>query len=189
MNIIVGVSGASGVILGYYMLKALKEYPEYKTHLVITEGAKATLGYETNIKIEDFESMADYVHDNNNLAASIASGSFKTEGIIIVPCSMKSLSGIVSGYAENLMLRAVDVCLKENRRVILVPREMPLGKIHLRNMKEACDLGCTIIPPMLTFYNNAQTVEEQINHIIGKILMQLGLNYKKFVSWSGHSDD
>jgi 4-hydroxy-3-polyprenylbenzoate decarboxylase len=98
---------------------------------------------------------------------------------------MKTLSGIATGYAENLLIRAVDVCLKENRKVVLVPREMPFGKLHIRNMKEASDLGCVIIPPILTFYNNPQTLEDQINHIIGKILMQFGLDHKKFRAWEG----
>jgi 4-hydroxy-3-polyprenylbenzoate decarboxylase len=188
MRLIVGISGASGVVLGYHMLKALKAYPECETHLVITEGAKVTFGLETNIKIEDIEKLADFVHNNKNLAASISSGSFKTDGIIIVPCSMKTLSGIASGYAENLLIRSVDVCLKENRRVVLVPREMPFGKLHIKNMKEASDLGCVIMPPILTFYNNPQTIEEQINHIIGKILMQFGLDHKKFIAWEGAED-
>ncbi|HCX62127.1 MAG TPA: aromatic acid decarboxylase [Clostridiales bacterium] len=189
MRIIVGISGASGVILGFHMLLALKEHPEIEIHLIITEGAKTTFNYEANITIEEVEGLADYVHKNNNLAASISSGSFKTDGIIILPCSMKTLSGIANGYAENLLIRAADVCLKENRRVVLVPREIPLSKIHLRNLMEANDLGCTIIPPMLTFYNNAKTVDEQINHIIGKILMQFGLEFTKFNPWNGNEYD
>lgn len=188
MRLIVGISGASGVILGYHMLKALKVYPEFETHLVISEGARVTFGLETNLKIEDVEKMANYVHSNKNLAASISSGSFKTSGMIVMPCSMKTLSGIATGYAENLLIRAVDVCLKENRKVVLVPREMPLGKLHIKNLKEVSDLGCIIVPPMLTFYNNPQTLEEQINHIIGKVLMQFGLDHKKFIAWEGNGD-
>ncbi len=189
MRLIVGISGASGVVLGYHMLRALKAYPECETHLVISEGARVTFGLETDLKIEDVEKMADFVHSNKNLAASISSGSFKTDGMIVIPCSMKTLSGIATGYAENLLIRAVDVCLKENRKVILVPREMPFGKLHIRNMKEASDLGCVIIPPILTFYNNPHTIEEQINHIIGKILMQFGLDHKKFIAWEGIDSD
>lgn len=189
MRLIVGISGASGVVLGYHLLKALKAYPECETHLVISEGARLTFGHETDLKVEDVEKLADFVHDNKNIAASISSGSFKTDGMIVIPCSMKTLSGIAAGYAENLLIRAVDVCLKENRKVVLVPREMPFGKIHLRNMKEASDLGCVIIPPILTFYNNPKTIEDQINHIIGKILMQFGLDYKKFIAWEGALDD
>lgn len=189
MRLIVGISGASGVVLGYHMLKALKAYPECETHLVISEGAKVTFELETDLKIEDVEKLADVVHSNKNLAASVSSGSFKTDGMIVIPCSMKTLSGIATGYAENLLIRAVDVCLKENRKVVLVPREMPFGKLHIRNMKEASDLGCVMIPPLLTFYNNPQTIEEQINHIIGKILMQFGLDHKKFIAWEGAEDD
>lgn len=185
MRIIVGISGASGAELGYHLLKTLKAYPEVETHLVISKGAYRTFQLETNIKIPEVESLADFVYKNKNIAASIASGSFKTDGMIVIPCSMKTLSGIANGYAENLLVRAVDVCLKENRRVVLVPREMPLGKVHIKNMKEASDLGCVIIPPMLTFYNNSLTMEEQMNHIIGKILMQLGLEPKKFRAWEG----
>lgn len=185
MRLIIGVSGASGVLLGYYMLKALKSYPDCETHLVISDGARLTLGLETDLKIEDIEELADFVHDNKNLAASISSGSFKADGMIVIPCSMKTLSGIATGYAENLLIRAVDVCLKENRKVVLVPREMPFGKLHIKNMKEVSDLGCVIIPPILTFYNNPQTLEDQINHIIGKILMQFGLDHKKFRAWEG----
>lgn len=119
------------------------------------------------------------------MAAAISSGSFVTDGIIVLPCSMKTLAGIVSGYADNLLLRAVDVCLKENRRVVLCTREMPLSKVQLRNMREAADLGCVILPPGLTFYNGASSVDEQINHVIGKILMQFGLPFQNFVPWSG----
>ncbi len=185
MRLIIGISGASGVVLGYYMLKALKLYPECETHLVISDGAKVTFGLETNLKIKEVEDLADIVHSNNDLAALISSGSFKTDGMIIVPCSMKTLAGIASGYAENLLIRAADVCLKENRKVVLVPREMPFGKVHIRNMKEASDLGCVIIPPLLTFYNSPQTIEEQVNHIIGKVLMQFGFDHRRFKAWEG----
>lgn len=185
MRLIVGISGASGVILGYHLLKALRSFPECEIHLLITEGAKLTFQLESQLNISEVEALADYVHDNGNMGANISSGSFKTDGIIVIPCSMKTLSGIATGYADNLLLRSVDVCLKENRRVVLVPREMPFGKVHIRNMNEASDLGCTIIPPVLTFYNSPQTLEDQINHIIGKILMQFGLEHRNFIPWTG----
>ena len=108
-----------------------------------------------------------------------------TDGMIIMPCSMKTLAGITAGYAENLTVRAADVCMKEGRKVVLVPREMPFSKLHLRNLKEAADLGCVIVPPMLTFYNGPKTLEDQINHIVGKILMQFGISHDKFVPWTG----
>lgn len=186
MRIIVGISGASGVIMGWHLLRALRQIPEMEIHLVITEGAMLNFGYETKLQLSDIITLADVVYSNKNLAASIASGSFKTDGMVIVPCSMKTLAGIVSGYAENLLLRAADVCLKENRKIVLVPREMPLGRIHLRNMQAAADYGCCIVPPMLTFYNGADSIEKQIDHIIGKILLQFNIDYKKFVAWEGN---
>lgn len=127
MRLIVGVSGASGVVMGYQMLKALRQLPEIEIHLVITEGAVKNFECETNIKISQLVELADFAHSNKNLAASISSGSFVTDGMIIIPASMKTVAGIASGFAENLLLRAADVCLKENRRVVLVPREMPLS--------------------------------------------------------------
>lgn len=185
MRLIVGVSGASGVVMGYQMLKALRQLPEIEIHLVITEGAVKNFECETNIKISQLVELADFAHSNKNLAASISSGSFVTDGMIIIPASMKTVAGIASGFAENLLLRAADVCLKENRRVVLVPREMPLSRIHLRNIKECADNGCVIVPPMLTFYNGSDSLEQQIDHIIGKVLMQFGIEYKKFVAWRG----
>lgn len=185
MRIIVGITGASGVIMGYYLLKALKNIPDIETHLIITEGAALTFPYETDIPLADVKALADVVHDNRNMAASISSGSFKTDGMVIIPCSMKTVAGIVSGFADNLLLRAADVCLKEGRKVVIVPREMPMSRIHLRNIKEAADYGCVVVPPVLTFYNGADTVEKQIQHIIGKILMQFNLDYEAFVPWTG----
>ena len=185
MRLIVGISGADGVILGYRLLQALRKIPDMEIHLVVTEGAAKNLEYETDLSLDQVARLADVVHDNRNMAASISSGSFETDGMIVIPCSMKTLSGIVNGFAGNLLLRAADGCLKEGRKVVLVPREMPLGRIHLKNLKEAAECGCAIVPPMLTFYNGADTVEKQINHIIGKILMQFHIRYKDFVPWKG----
>ena len=170
MRLVIGISGASGVWLGYKLLQILKSYTDIETHLVITEGAIKNFALETTLDIAEVLKLADFSYANNNLGALIASGSFTTDGMVIVPCSMKTLAGIVHGYAENLLLRSADVCLKEHRKVVLVPREMPLGKI---------------LPPLLTFYNQDITVEQQINHILGKILMQFGLNYEKFIPWKG----
>ena len=185
MRLIVGISGASGVIMGYQMLKALKQLPDMEVHLIITEGAVKNFECETNIEISRLAELADFTHSNKNLAASISSCSFVTDGMIIIPARMKTVAGIASGFAENLLLRAADVCLKENRKVVLVPRELPLSRIHLRNIKECADNGCAIVPPMLTFYNGSNSLEQQIDHIIGKILMQFGIEYQKFVSWQG----
>ena len=187
MRLIVGVSGASGVILGYYVLKALRQITDIEVHLVMTEGAKATLQYESTITVEEMEGLADVVHDSKNMAATISSGSFKTDGMIVVPCSMKSVAGMACGFADNLLLRAADVCFKENRKVVLVPREMPLSRIHLRNLTTLAEYGCTIIPPLLKFYNDSNSVEKQINHIVGKILMQFGFESKNFIPWTGRN--
>ncbi|MCR4744887.1 MAG: UbiX family flavin prenyltransferase [Lachnospiraceae bacterium] len=188
MRLIVGVTGESGVEMSFYLLRLMKNIPDVEIHLVMTEGAKKTWKLETDKNIEDLLSLADHVHDEKNLAASISSGSFVTDGMIIMPCSMKTLAGVVSGYAENLVLRAADVCLKEGRKLVLVPREMPLGKIHLRNMSDAADLGCVIVPPVLTFYNGPTSVDDMIVHIIGKVLMQFGINIKEFNAWEGREE-
>ena len=185
MRLIVGISGASGVIMGYHMLKILKQIPKMEIHLIISEGAAKTFECETNLTIDKVTFLADIVHDNKNLAAIISSGSFKTDGMIIIPCSMKTVSGIASGFATNLLLRAADVCIKEGRKVVIVPREMPLSRIHLRNIKKAADYGCIVIPPMLTFYNDSNSIEKQLHHIFGKILMQFDIDYKEFVVWEG----
>lgn len=183
-RIVLGISGASGVRLGYHIAKALKEC-DVELHMVLTNAARLTWTYEMEEDISILSSLADYLYEPDNMAASISSGSYWIDGMVVAPCSMKSLAGIVTGYTDNLLLRAVDVCLKENRKVVLCPREMPLGKIHLRNLSTAADVGCTIIPPMLSFYSQQQTVEDQLNHITGKVLMQFGIEYKAFRGWKG----
>jgi len=183
MRLIIGITGASGVVMGYELLRALKGIEKIETHLVMTESAERTFGYETELSPDEVRRAADAVYDAEDMGAAIASGSFRTEGMIVLPCSMKTLGGIVSGFSENLLLRAVDVCLKEGRKVVLVPREMPLNRIHLKNLLEASEAGCSILPPVLTFYNRADTVEKQVQHIIGKILMQFGVEYQPFVPW------
>lgn len=185
MKIIVGITGASGAVLGVELLKAFRNQPQCETHLVISDGAKKTLSLESGLEVKDVVSLADHYYDINNMGAVIASGSFRTDGMIIIPCSMKTLAAVVHGYADNLLTRAADVCIKENRRIILVPREMPLSRIHLKNMLEASDIGCAIIPPVLTFYNQPGTIQDQINHLIGKILMQFGLDHSLFSPWKG----
>jgi 4-hydroxy-3-polyprenylbenzoate decarboxylase len=156
--------------------------------LITTKSARFTLKYESDMSYDEFVRLAHVVHDEYNFAASIASGSFVTEGMVVIPCSMKSLAGIVSGYTDNLLLRAADVCLKEGRRLVLVPREMPLGQSHLRNLLEASRLGCAIIPPMLTFYNAASTLEQQVDHVVGKVMMQFGLEHEGFKPWEGYHE-
>lgn len=185
MKLVVGISGASGVEMGARLLAILKRMEGMETHLVISDGAKTNFHEETQMDIADVEALADYVYDDHDLGAKISSGSFCTDGMIVIPCSMKSLSNIATGNAGNLLARAADVCLKEGRKVVLVPREIPMSKIHLRNMYLAADAGCSIVPPMLTFYNDPKTLDDQVEHVIGKVLMQFGLKNEKFVPWDG----
>ena len=184
MRIIVGVSGASGVVMSRYLLNALRR-AGCESHLVMTEAARETWALETSRPLSELTALADRVYDPGDLAAAISSGSFVTEGIIVLPCSMKTLAGIVSGYADNLLLRAADVCLKEGRRLVLCPRETPLGRVHLRNLLAASELGCRIVPPMLTFYNDPHTLEDQIEHVVGKALLPFGIVSERFVPWEG----
>ena len=150
-RIIVGISGASGVWMGLRLLEILKARPDVETHLVLTDGAEANFRQETETTAEAARELADVTYDADDLGAAIASGTFPTDGMIVVPCSMKTLAGIVTGYSENLLLRAADVTLKEQRPLVLVPRETPLSRIHLRNLLTAAEVGCTIVPPMLSF--------------------------------------
>jgi len=183
MRVIIGISGASGAIIGISLLRAFRELSNIETHLVISKLGWQTLEYETSLSREAVPRLTHYIYDNDNMTAAIASGSFDVEGMVICPCSMKTVAAICCGYSDNLLLRAADVCLKENRRLVLVPREMPLGKVHLRNLSTAAELGCIIVPPFLTFYNRLQHVDDHINHIIGKILAQFGLHYCHFKPW------
>lgn len=182
-KIIVGITGASGPILGYYLLKALHEEKDVETFLVMSKGAEEILKNESGITKSEIESLATHVYSEYEMNAHIASGSFYTDGMIILPCSMKTLSALANAYDDNLIVRAADVCLKEGRKVICSPRELPFNSIHLRNMKECADAGYVVMPPVFTFYNRPQTMEDQINHLIGKILMQFGIQYKKFKPW------
>lgn len=183
-RLILGISGASGVILSYYLANALKTQ-DMELHMVVSDSARLTWDLETDRPITDLTDLADVLYDSHDMAAKISSGSYRTMGIIVAPCSMKTLAGIVTGYTDNLLLRAVDVCMKEGRKVVLCPREMPFGKLHLRNLNTAAELGCVIVPPMLSFYSGQTTVEDQIHHIVGKILMQFDLDYEEFHPWDG----
>lgn len=184
-RIIVGISGATGVQIGYRVLQALADMPDVETHLVVSDGARLIFERETSLGMDEVFSLASVVHDNKNLAASISSGSFKTDGMIVAPCSMKSLSAMVNSYDDDLLVRAADVCMKEGRKVVLVPREMPLNRSHCRNLLQAAEDGYVILPPMLTFYNGRDTTAEQVDHVVGKILMQFGIDYEKFRPWEG----
>lgn len=183
-RIVIGISGASGIPLAIACLKALKKNDNYETHLVITKGSELTIPSETNMTIDEVKALADVFYDNNNLGASIASGTFDTVGMIIVPCSMKTISGIAHGYSDNLLLRASDVTIKEQRKLILVARETPLSPIHLDNLSYLSKLqNVMIMPPMLTYYNNPESIEDMERHIVGKILHQFDIEIDNFKRW------
>lgn len=182
-RLVIGMSGASGAVLGIELLKALKENPEWETHLVISRGAEETILQETNYKPEEVMNLADKAYCINDIGASIASGTFKTEGMIVVPCSMKTVAGIACGYSDNLLLRAADVTIKERRGLILVTRECPLSTIHLRNMLTLSELGAVIMPPVATYYNKPESLEDMNRHIIGKILDRFGIELDGFNKW------
>lgn len=185
MRLVVGISGASGAIMGYRLLEELRKHDDVETHVVLSRSAERTFELETDIALNKVLEKADYVYENDDFGAKISSGSFVTSGMIVVPCSMKTLSAIAHGSDANLLIRAAGVCLKEERRVVLVAREMPLSTAYLRNMLLAKESGCSVLPPMLTFYNHADTLEMQVNHMIGKILMQFGIESSQFVPWKG----
>jgi 4-hydroxy-3-polyprenylbenzoate decarboxylase len=185
MDIVVGVTGATGTIYAIHLLKALKDTGTVKTHLIMSDWAKETLAIETDYRLKDVEDLADFVYDNKNLGAKTSSGSFVTEGMVVVPCSMKTLSAIANGYDDNLISRSAGVMLKEGRRLILSPRESPLSAIHLENMLKLSRQGVRMVPPMPAFYNHPQNLEDMINHHIMKLLDQLGLEYSQARRWQG----
>lgn len=181
-KIVVGVSGASGMPLGVRLLKVLKKLKNVQTHLVVSDSAKQTLKYEYKKSIK---SLADVYYENNNLASAISSGTFKNDGMIIIPCSMKSVSAIANGFSQNLLLRAADVCIKEKRKLVIVPRESPLSTIHLKNLTKLSKLqNLYIVPPVLSYYNELKTIKDMEIHLIGKILDIFDIDLKEFKRWS-----
>lgn len=184
-RIIIGISGASGAPLAVELLKALAQEKNIETHLVISQGAELTIAQETSMTVREVEALADVVYDNGDLGASISSGSFPVDGMIIVPCSMKTLAGINAGYCEDLLQRAADVTIKEQRKLVLVPRECPFSPIHLRNMYELSKYGVCILPPVVSYYNRPESLEDMTAHIVGKILDRFGIDYPGYRRWTG----
>jgi 4-hydroxy-3-polyprenylbenzoate decarboxylase len=182
-RIIVGISGASGVIYGIRTLEHLRAMEDVESHLVMSEGARINIKIETDYDVDDVKKLASVVHRDDNLAAAVSSGSFQTVGMIVIPCSVKSLSGIVNSYGENLLARAADVCLKEKRKLVLVVRETPLHKGHLQMMVKADELGALVLPPMPAFYHKPETINDLIDQTIGKAFDYLGLQHQLFRRW------
>jgi 4-hydroxy-3-polyprenylbenzoate decarboxylase len=184
-RLIVAITGASGVIYGIRLLQVLKQGGEIETHLVLSQAAKATIAQETDWKISDIEALASVVHNPNDIGASIASGSFVTMGMVIVPCSIKTLSAVANSYSADLISRAADVCLKEGRPLILCVRETPLHLGHLRLMTYAAEIGATILPPIPAFYGHPTTVDGIVDGTVGRILLRLGIDNELYVKWKG----
>jgi 4-hydroxy-3-polyprenylbenzoate decarboxylase len=183
-RIIVGVSGASGSAYGYATLRALHATPEIETHLVLSGQAPTTIALEMPGKSAgDFEELADVVHRESNLAAPISSGSFRTDGMVVITCSIKTASAIAYSFNDNLLARAADVCLKERRRLVLVIRETPLHLGHLRTLTQLAEMGAVILPPMPAMYARPSSIEDILNHTVGKVLDQLEIHNELFTRW------
>jgi 4-hydroxy-3-polyprenylbenzoate decarboxylase len=184
MKIIVGITGATGAIFGIKILEALKDQG-VETHVIISKWAETTIRLETSYDFKDVLNLASVVHSPTNQAASISSGSFQTDGMIIAPCSMKTLAAIRIGYTDTLIARAADVVLKERRKLVLLARESPLNEIHLENMLALSRAGAVILPPMLAFYNRPKTLDDAINHIVARTLDQFGIDTGLTQRWGG----
>ena len=174
-RLIVGMSGASGAPLTIELLKRLRDNPDVETHLIITRSAGLTLLQETGLSADELKSLADICYDNESIGARPASGSFRTEGMIVIPCSMKTVAGIASGYSDNLLLRAADVCLKERRKLVLVARETPLSTLHLKNLYEVSMLGAMVMPPVPAWYRKPVTMEDCVRDTVSRVLRQFGI--------------
>ncbi len=187
MKLIVGIAGASGVIYGIRILEVLAKIPDIETHLVMTKTGRMNIAIETDFTASDVENMADIVYKNTDIGASIASGSFKIDGMIVAACAMKTLSTIVHSHASDLLSRAADVSLKEHRRLVLMPRETPLHVGHCKLMYKAAQMGAIIAPPMAGFYSRPQTIDDIVNHSVGRILDLFHIDTTLVKRWQGQS--
>lgn len=184
LRIVVAVTGASGVIYGNRLLEVMRE-KKIETHLIVSKAAEKVIKHELGGSKKDFEKLATRVYDADDLTGPLMSGSYKTDGMIIIPCTMKTLSGIVNGFAGNLILRAADVALKERRRLVVVPRETPLSVVHLRNMLEAAKLGIFVVPAMPAFYYKPKKIGDLVDFVVGRVLDCLGIEHELFKPYSG----
>ncbi len=186
LPLIVAITGASGVVYGVEMLKALKAIG-HPTHLILSDAAVRNFHIEMNIGVKEVEALADVVYNNKDIGAAIASGSFRTKGMVVVPCTVKSLSAIANSFCHNLIIRAADVTLKERRRLVLMVRETPLHKGHLDLMSRCADLGAVILPPMPAFYHGPQSIIDLIHQSVGKALDQFDIEHNLFRRWTGEA--
>lgn len=189
-RLIVGVSGATGSIYAYHMLRQLQQLAEWETHLVMSQAAALTAKQEMNLGQKDFEELADVVHNVKDIGASLASGSFLVEGMVVIPCAMKTLAAVANGFSDNLITRAADVVLKQRRRLVLVTRETPLNLIHLRNMTTVTEAGGIIFPPVPAFYADLQSLEQMVDHTVGRVMDLFGIDHSGLVKrWRGLGEE
>ena len=184
-RLIVGLSGSSGLPYGIRLLEVLGKLGSHEIHLILTDAAKLNISVETERRVKDVEALADVVHNVMNISASIASGSFRTEGMIVAPCSIRTLSAITHSFADNLLVRAADVVLKERRRLVVMPRETPLHTGHCKLLYEASQMGVIIFPPMPTFYGRPQTIDDIIDTTVGRVLDLFGIDAGLVKRWTG----
>jgi 4-hydroxy-3-polyprenylbenzoate decarboxylase len=184
-RLIIGMTGSTGAVFGIRLLEALK-HSEVESHLVISKWAQRTIEHETSHTVEQVRALATVVHSQGDMGASISSGSFITEGMVVIPCSVRTLGSIANGYGEHLVHRAADVILKERRRLVLVVRETPLSEIHLENMLKLARMGVIMLPPMPAFYNHPKTLDDVIDHIVFRVLDQFGIAAPFAKRWDGH---
>jgi len=184
-RLIVGITGATGAIYGIALLRALKEIAGWESHLVLTDAGALNVWHEHKMKRKEVERLADYAYHPKDIAATISSGSFITEGMVIAPCSMKTLAAVAHAHADDLVSRAADVVLKERRRLVLVPRETPLNLAHLRNMVAVTEMGGIIMPPMPAFYAMPKTLDDLVAHTVGRMLDLFGVRTTRVKRWRG----
>jgi polyprenyl P-hydroxybenzoate/phenylacrylic acid decarboxylase-like protein len=182
-RLVVGMSGSSAPQLGIALLEALHRSDEVETHLVISEGARLSIELEAHVDPDEVAKLATVTYDSRDLAAAVSSGSFLTDGMVVIPCSMRTLAAIATGNSTDLLVRAADVTLKERRRLVLVTRESPLNLIHIRNMETVTLAGATVMPPVMGFYHRPKAVEDLVAQVVGKVLDQFGLSHNLFRRW------
>jgi 4-hydroxy-3-polyprenylbenzoate decarboxylase len=185
VRLIVGISGSSGAIYGVRLVQVLRDDPNIEVHLVMSDAARLTIAHETEVTPDEVASWADVVHDVRDISATISSGSFITAGMAVAPCSIRTLASIANSLNDNLLTRAADVCLKERRKLVIVPRETPLHLGHLRQMMEVTQSGAVVLPPVPSFYHLPKTVMDIVDHTVGKVLDQFEIDKQLFKRWAG----
>ncbi len=185
MILIIGITGATGVIYGIRLLEVLSAIDDVETHLILSEASRQIIKYETDKKVEEVEKLADFSYHVDDIGVRLASGSFKRDGMIVAPCTIKTMSALANSYSDNLLVRSGDVTLKEGKKLVLLVRETPLHIGHIKNMERLCEMGATIMPPVPAFYHRPKTILDIVDHTVGKVLDLFGIEHNLFPRWSG----